>query len=579
MTPPPTTLTGDTVAREAPLPSWQALLGQQPSRTTSLDQFDRDVASMYAAPGYRTTGGASMGPQSVQEERDLAAEQQGMNALFELSGLGAGRRGGLAIADGRPVEGIGQLGAGVLMAGALGGSGRLMMGGLGTVGATAGLDALGVGRAEAQTPDQIATQRAAIADMRQRLSAAETEQAELDARAATITAGLSAVATPDAKKKAQEALGVTADGAIGRGTQAAAQTELARIAARRQQLAEQVARLGPDIERQEGRLGGMEHDATATQAEANLTWAQRAARDYFPIAAFGAGGAVSGLFRRGARRTAEAASRQAADDANALIVADSPDIGARVTGVNEFWRRGGADEPFVVSPGARLGFESAPQQPSAASLFLKPQGSATIGASDAVRAGIGAAGAGVAGARLLQQQERLARAEDAYRRERSQANADEVAAARLQVALAWNGISAGMGGAAGALGLPFVMRNRFTRPDVQAAGAETMALNKLLRDQPPPTLRTRRTTAGPEGGHWVAPGAPATAGEIWASPTGRDLIMRGDDGRYRLYQRPPMGIDAPAGRGKAVSDPREDRLGRGWRRLSSAGDDGSAAVG
>jgi hypothetical protein len=573
--PPSTTLTGDAVTRESQLPTWQALLAQQPSRTMSPEQFDRGVASMYAAPGYRPAGGMSMGPQSIQEERDLADEQRQMNALFEGSGLGSLRRSGEAFSAGRPVEGVGQIGAAALNAGMLGGSGRMMLGGFGALGGSAALDALGVGRAEAQTPDQIATQRATIADIRKRLSEAETEQAQLDAKAAKITAGLSSVATEAARKAAQTTLGVTADGAIGEGTKAAARAELARIATRRQQLADQVARLGPDIERQEGMLGGMLHDSTATQAEANLPWWQRAARDYLPVASFGLGAGASSALRRRAQLAAERASQATANDANALIVPGSPDIGARVTGVNEFWRLGGADEPFRVAPGTRMGFEAAPQQPSAASLFTQPPGRETIGGSDIARAGLSTAGAGVGEWRRQIAQERLDKAQEAYRKERSQANADEVAKAQLQVVLATNAISAGLGGVGGAVVAPFFMRNRFARPNVQAAGSEMMSLNRLLGERP---LSVRRTTPGQAGGgHWVAPGDPATAGEIWASPTGRDLAVRQPDGRFRYFQRAPMNADsAPTRGGKLGPDPRSGR--RDWRRLSQAGDD-STAVG
>jgi len=576
--PSPTTLTGDTVAREAPLPSWQALLGQQPSRTMSLDAFDRDVASMYAVPGYRTTGGASMGPQSVQEERDLAAEQQGMNALFELSGLGSGRRAGEAFAAGRPVEGVGQLGAAALQAGMLGGSGRLMMGGLGAIGGTAGLDALGVGRAEAQTPNDTAKQQASLAEMRAQRKKAQDTQADLDARAATISAGMSEVATDAAKKAAQTALGVTADGAFGRGSRAAAEAELASIATRRKAAEDAIAQIGPEIAREEVRLRGMERDATTRQAEANVPWWRQAMTIAAPIGGFSAGAALSSFLRNRAAARASAASKSRADERNALLVPDSPDVNARVAGINEFYTRGGGDEPFNIVPTARLGYEAAPQQQSASTLF-RNLGSETVGGSDIGRAGISAGGGAFAGWRWQTEQAELARAMDAYQKEPSQANADAVVRARNRLDLAQGGVGMALGGIGGAAVAPFFMRNRLSRPNVQEAGREVMALNKLLRDQPPPTLDVRRTTAGPEGGHWIAPGAPATAGELWASPSGRDLIMRGDDGRYRLYPRTPMGVEAPAGRGKIVPDPREERLGRGWFRLSSAGDGGSGATG
>lgn len=117
-TPAPAVLpTGDQMIRGFDTPAPSPAPDRMPTGGQMLGTFmpaPGTPPSTYQRPGYRPTSGIAAGPQSAQEQEDLASEPNVYNFLAEASGLGSAGRSQRAFSEGRPIEGAANAGLAML---------------------------------------------------------------------------------------------------------------------------------------------------------------------------------------------------------------------------------------------------------------------------------------------------------------------------------------------------------------------------------------------------------------------------------------------------------------------------------
>lgn len=540
--------------------------------------------------GLATPFGIGAGPpvEAIGPIQTLAGEQtpglyQGMDlgaaAAEDPAGAEIGRIAGFGPAF-RAAGAAGQS----LMEGARG-VGSLLARAPGTTAAGVGATALTAGASEAGSPDpaaQAASVRASIAQLEAQQKALTDEIAQIGRitdsqdpqRTVTFQQRFGNVgpgSTPAEIRALQEFLAspqgyglyrvnqagrpVIPDGrwfaADGRtsGTQLAVTAYLERIAQERAARDAGLGRLAGQLSPLQEQLRRLDANATTAASEANMTWWQRAIRDYVPPIAGLAGGAVGGLWRRGMRSSGDAASRAAATEADSLLAgsATAP-VGARVGAINQYYTRGGGEAPFSLAPGAQTGF--APSGASQSAMGLYPPGSPWMRGPDAARAA-GSAGVGALGAGMYFgiYREAVRDAQARYDANPTDENARALRIAEYKAAGAQSTMAFGLGGAMSYPAAAGMMRYRSPRPNLGAAEAEVMSLNALARGQnnplPPMPIRRRDPNFS------LPRTAPAAAGETetFVSPQGNNVIYRDprtgewmrsiNDGRPQRYPQGP----------------------------------------
>lgn len=222
------------------------------------------------------------------------------------------------------------------------------------------------------------------------------------------------------------------------------------------------------------------------QMEGEVPVARRALREYGPLLGYGVGAGLGLLGRTKMTGLANRASARAAARSSELV-SGAGDPASRIGGINTFWQEGGAAAvPFTSAPRARFAVRSNRAAPSAASLYPAPPTRAQYFTGRDVGVLAGAGGEAAFGQVMAQQaQEELTAAQQAVSADPSEANIRRLETARDRMAL-WEftgnlgrGFGMGYGGAA------FKSRYRPSRPDVAAAEAERIRLDRLLKRRAP----------------------------------------------------------------------------------------------
>lgn len=311
------------------------------------------------------------------------------------------------------------------------------------------------------------------------LNEARSRVSELES-AAEIFSSVDA-ADPSTVRRAQQALQarglfVEADGRMGPDTARA--------------IGEYRNQVNAELEEARARLEALELEERSQSTRAGP--AHEAARFLGPYAGLGAGMAAgylsrSGAVRRGASELAESNAR-----ADALITpgpvrlgrsaAERAEPGRRVGNVNEFWRLGGAGErvPYVTAQTER-GFRPRPGAAPASELF--PPDMSALRLADIGVVGAGAADAGLSTYFLEGAEQELEAAQAAVDLDPSEPNLVRLERARDAVKLWETAQRAGLGLAAGRLGGAFKTPYSRARPNVGAAEAERIELNRFLAAQ------------------------------------------------------------------------------------------------
>ncbi len=155
---------------------------------------------------------------------------------------------------------------------------------------------------------------------------------------------------------------------------------------------------------------------------------------------------------------------------------------SRVARINEFWRKGGGEVPFVLTPGSAPGYAVNPKASSLGSTY-SPNVHPAVEATTTVLP----AGESIwADYQKGQAQDELVKAMDDANTDPSEINIQRVQKAKDNVAL-YGGLS-NMGrvwagtNLVGAVGGRFMQSNPKLRPNMAPAEQEQLALQKVLRD-------------------------------------------------------------------------------------------------
>jgi hypothetical protein len=320
------------------------------------------------------------------------------------------------------------------------------------------------------------------------------------------------------------------DGSWGDRTTGAVQRLLERNREQQAAATSQIERIGTELQPLEARRSTLTQQQAEEEAERNTPEWRKLVRDYSGLAGMALGPLAPGAWRYASRRSAEAAERTAATQADALI-RPTGTIPERVAGTNQFFRQGGAEEPFQLAPNAPLGFAPTPAQQSAAGLY--PPGNTWMRPADWARTGTFAASGAASEAGKSYAQGQLDEARADFKKSPTPANASRVAR--------WESIHAGAAAFARASesaaltypGIAGVQRYRPTRPNTAAAGAEVMELNALLRNRPIDPLEVRARQR--DRGFSIPNTAPLAEGELErrVSPAGNKILIRHPDGVWR----------------------------------------------
>jgi hypothetical protein len=356
--------------------------------------------------------------------------------------------------------------------------------------ATAGAAGLTAAPGQAEPPDPLSTARDTIARLRASRTKLQGEQEKLLAEGRQfdkIDSGNAA-----AVKQAQRLLGLNPDGNWGPKTSQAIADHKRRIDQQVTRLDSQLGKLTDDLEKQEGRLTGLEGGERLRQAEENVPPFSRMLRSYGELAGTGLGLALGGLGRWGMTRHANRAAAQRAVDVEASLNRNMSAVPGRVGRLNETWRQGGqgANPPFTSAPGTKYGVNVNPNAAPSSELFQgRPGIRGQVTGSDLAVMGGSAAEAGVAEYRLHHAHQELAAAQAAAQSDPSDLNIARLQQARDEVAF-WQ--SLGRVGQAGVAGYGIAatkMPRHYPRPDLSRADSELANLNRLI--SPPKPKRKR----------------------------------------------------------------------------------------
>jgi peptidoglycan hydrolase-like protein with peptidoglycan-binding domain len=224
--------------------------------------------------------------------------------------------------------------------------------------------------------------------------------------------------------------------------------------------------------------------------EANTPGYRKAIRDYSTPLGVAAGLVAGAAARKGVVAASDKLSEMGANKAEQLFATATKSTPARVARVNEFWRKGGGEVPFLPTPGANPGFAANPNVSGMDKLYQPSRG-----ANAATDLGVaGAFGAESAAAQRFMEdpaREELRAANEATAADPSEANIQRLQAAKDNMAIAGGLKSFGRLGGLGYLGSSVKMQRSSAVPNMVPAEAERMALEKTLR------LRAARNAKAP----------------------------------------------------------------------------------
>lgn len=251
-------------------------------------------------------------------------------------------------------------------------------------------------------------------------------------------------------------------------------------------------------------------------------------REWGPMLGYGVGGALGLGSRLGVLKSANKASKEVAEAAEAPFTANLPNTSDRVARVNRFWREGGAGEavPFATGTATKAGFSPNSKVADLSTLYPAPTRSYLT--KDVGIPVAALAESGLGSALAWDAQNRLDAAVAAYNADPTQANIDAIQSAKNYLASFEFMANLGRGAAGGYIGTAAKTSRKPTRPNTSPAEAEKMELEKMLPRQramkekpaqevlPPPPKQIQAgvpPALGPEAwmARQVAPPAPVQA--------------------------------------------------------------------
>lgn len=229
-------------------------------------------------------------------------------------------------------------------------------------------------------------------------------------------------------------------------------------------------------------------DERMRDIEKNISPTSRIIRDYSgPIGL--AGGALAGGLIRGALKLgSDALSKYRARAGDAIMA--TPTVGktvadealSRVARVNEFWRKGGGEVPFINTPAASPGFAVNPKAAQLKSTYNQNIHPVVEATTTAVPVGE-FVWADMQGSEA---QDELIKAQEAAAVDPSEVNLQRIQAAKDNVALYKGASNAGRVAASaiglGAVGSRYMPANPKLQPKMAPAETEQLSLQKLLRE-------------------------------------------------------------------------------------------------
>jgi len=210
---------------------------------------------------------------------------------------------------------------------------------------------------------------------------------------------------------------------------------------------------------------------------------QKFLHDYGPYMGYAVGLFAGHRGRHAMTSKFNRSSAEAAEKANAYVSGGRRSFEDRVGGVNRFWQEGGAKEvPFRASPTGAKGVTPNKAAPPAAELYQPPK---NISEYIRIRDGLVAVGAGsevfVTTHMRDQAKAELVEARKLVAADPSEANIQHMKKAETEAAM-WDTLArVGIGAGLGYFGSAPASRYKATRPDVGAAEAERLRLQKLRK--------------------------------------------------------------------------------------------------
>lgn len=218
--------------------------------------------------------------------------------------------------------------------------------------------------------------------------------------------------------------------------------------------------------------------------ESGLPWYRQALRDYGTPVGMGLGVLTGAATRGGISGLSNRISRTAAEEADMLMATKASGMPARVSRVNEFFRRGGGEVPFTSTPNTAPGFAANPgaspmerlYQPSRAANAMTDAGAtAAFGTESAV------------GQLYLtpKAQAELQAATEAAAADPSEVNIRRLQAAKDNMAIANAVTNFGRAGAIGYWGSAPKFQRNPSQPNFAPAEAERLKIEEWLRKKAP----------------------------------------------------------------------------------------------
>jgi hypothetical protein len=264
----------------------------------------------------------------------------------------------------------------------------------------------------------------------------------------------------------------------------------------------ELRRRGATYDREDAAVSSLIGTANYQSAERRMPWYGWLAREYgTPISIVG-GALLGGGARALNSWRINAGNRAAAREADALVNPAAP-LNERITGVGNFYERGGGTMPFRVDLNSPHGVVPHGNQTMGENLYRNRPGWLRQRV-DPVDVGTTLTLGSVAGRAevlvLPEARRELESAREAYRANSSPENAERLTRAEGSYATALVMARGGLGALGGYLGSSFRSR-QFPRPDVNRAGQELLNINTMIR--PPPPAVTWSSPAGPLRGRTV----------------------------------------------------------------------------
>lgn len=249
--------------------------------------------------------------------------------------------------------------------------------------------------------------------------------------------------------------------------------------------------------------------------ERNVPWYRQALRDYGSAAGYVGGAVLGPAVRAGVTKASNKLSELGAGKAEALFDTATKSIPNRVARVNEFWRRGGGEVPFVPTPSTAPGVAVNPSATAIDKLYQPPT---KMNALTDLGITAGFAGESAIGQFMLspQAREELHQAQEAVASDPSEVNISRLQAAKDRMAIADVMTNVGRAGAISYPASALKMQRSPTRPAMDKAEAERLGVERYLR----------RPTTGKKAAPSRAEDASESLGDILATaPRGTRLMQ------------------------------------------------------